>query len=148
MKKFDIITILSVLLISVVFYILYFINVDSSGQPSVQISYNKEIIYEKKIDEVKNVKIEIKSFNNLLNLTVKDDNGEVVEFMETEVKSNKNIENTIYISDGSIVMIHANCHTKRCMSMKITNAFPTPIICTNGIIVELVFEDVYDYVHY
>jgi len=53
----------------------------------------------------------------------------------------------VQITDKEILMIHANCQTKRCMYMKITKNIPTPIICTNGITVELIYDDVYDYIH-
>lgn len=147
MKKFDIVTILSVFFIALLFYTLYFINIDKSGDLYAQFSYNKKVIYAVKIEDNINITIDIASNDQILTITKKDGTGKVLETKTVETDNKKRIENSVQITDKEILMIHANCQTKRCMYMKITKNIPTPIICTNGITVELIYDDVYDYIH-
>jgi len=128
--------------------VLYFINVDTSGDVYVQISYNKAVVFQEKIDKETDITVDIRSKNQILSVVVKDNNNnEILNASTINIESNKGIENTIHITEDFILMIHANCHTKQCMYMKITKNFPSPIICTNGITVELKYDDVYDYIH-
>ncbi|MDI9507777.1 MAG: hypothetical protein QM208_05080, partial [Bacillota bacterium] len=118
-----------------------------SGDLYAQISYNKEVILAVKIEDNINITIDIASNDQILTITAKDGTGKVLETKTVETDNKKRIENRVQITDKEILMIHANCQTKRCMYMKITKNIPTPIICTNGIIVELIYDDVYDYIH-
>ena len=147
MKKFDIVAILAVFLIALLFYVLYFINRGDVGDVYAQISYNKEVILAVKIEDGIDVTVAMTVEDQVCRLIVTDGDGNVLEEKTFSVETDKKIENTVHITAKEIQMIHANCHTKQCMYMKITRGFPSPIICTNGITVELIYDDVYDYIH-
>lgn len=147
MKKFDLVTIACVLFITVLFYMLYLANINVSDDALVRISYDNIPVYEEKFDELSDITVALSTEDRLLTVVVRNNtSGETKEFTRA-ISSAKNTENTIRITKDSVSMIHANCRTKQCMTMIITKSFPTPIICTNGVVVEFVYDDIYDYIH-
>lgn len=142
MKKTDFLVIALVLLLSISFYVIYFSNNYTTSD-----DYESEVIVYYKSSEVYRVTLK-KNTNIRLRLTTKnkqfileeDVNGDGIYDTQHDPKATTDsteILNVIHIEYGNIHMEEANCKNKLCMNMRITSGMPTPIFCTNDVLIKI-----------
>ena len=136
MKKFDIITILVVLIISISFYLIYFDVFRVSDNRIVEVTYKNQVIYTTDISPTTNITLEISSKNNVLTVY---DGRHTFNF---PIPSDHEILNIVSITFDEIHMHDANCPNKYCLHMKLTLRRPLPIVCTNGVMVKLKTQEI------
>lgn len=145
MKKFDILVISIVLLLSIGFYVIYFnLNPNNANDDLiVEIRYRNILIYEEPINENTDIIIKITSKNNELIREIDLNNDGIYDIKKPAIAINENYEilNIIHITGNDIHMIDANCDNKLCMNMKIGRMMSTPIFCTNGILIKVVSSE-------
>jgi len=121
-------------------------NHSHSDELTVRISYYNLVLYEEDLNEGIDIEVEITSEKRELTIRIKDNNANNEKISTKTISSVIKIENTIKITNDLITMIHANCPAKKCMYMKITKPYHT-IFCTNGILVEIISNNIFDYIH-
>ncbi len=131
MKKADIITIITVLLISISFYIYYISTNKLSGDVEVLVLYQGEVIYKTDWEE---------DIDLVLAVGSKDywtEEHQSFHEVDKVITLESDIINVVEIKGNKIRMIEANCKNKYCLEMKITRNVSTAIVCTNGVVVKL-----------
>lgn len=131
MKKFDLIIISIVLLISIGFYAVFFDVFRLDEDVVVEITYENLIIYQVNYHEDMNVTVEITSKNKVLTVS---DGSKTSHF---NIRTNVEIVNTVLITGKEIHMTVANCENKYCLQMHLSKNYPLPIVCTNGVMIKL-----------
>jgi hypothetical protein len=139
MKKTDILVIIIILLLSVGFYALYFSNNQLSGELMIVVYYKNQVIHEQPLNEDTDVIVDIYTEDQKLYVNVGDRGFK--HFSHISNVDSRHIENTIRITYGQTLMIHANCEDKLCMNMRIGSRASAPIVCTNGVLIKLQSEE-------
>ncbi len=136
MKKVDILIILIVFAFSIILYTFYFSNLSLSDDLLVEITYRNTVVYSTELKEDTDILVEITSADQILSVKVGD---AVTHF---PIASEAEILNTVHITSDLIEMDEANCKNKYCLLMKLKRSYPQPIVCTNGIMVRLVTNEI------
>lgn len=136
MKKVDILIILIVFAFSIILYTFYFSNLSLSEDLLVEITYRNTVVYSAELKEDTDIIVEITSNDQVLSVKV----GDVIT--NFPIASEAEIINTVHITNDLIEMDFANCKNKYCLLMKLKRSYPQPIVCTNGIMVRLVTNEI------
>ncbi|MGD9605822.1 MAG: hypothetical protein AB7V00_06745 [Bacilli bacterium] len=136
MKKFDIIVISIVFLFSIFLYFMYFSSLGRTDDLTVEVYYRNFIVYSTDITDDIDVVVEITSKDNILTVKV----GDVVTTYP--ISSDDEIINIVHITKPLVEMTHANCKNKYCLHMKLRPTYPSPIVCTNGVMVRYVTKEI------
>jgi hypothetical protein len=136
MKKFDIFVISIVFLFSVFLYIVYFSSIGRTDELKVEVYYRNMVVYSTDITDDLDVLVEITAKDNVLTVKIND------TIKTYDIASEDEITNVIHITKPLIEMEQASCKNKYCLHMKLRPNYPSPIVCTNGVMVRYVTKEI------
>lgn len=136
MKKLDIIIITIVFSFSVFLYLMYFSSLGRTDNLTVEVYYRNLVIYSVDVTDTTDDIVEITSSHYTLTVKINDT---VKTYM---IGSEEEIINTVHITQSLVEMTLANCKNQYCIHMKLRPHYPSPIVCTNGVMVRYVTKEI------